>query len=486
MKKYKYLTLGVAFALGLGSCSLDTEIYDQKDSTAAYSSLKDIENNMNGIYYRVGSYYFLGNYATTVGDFCSGMSTGSASSGHMYIYSAFTFTTTSQELEDMWNVGYKIIVSATETINAAQELLDNGTIAESEQPTLYSYIGQLYALKALANYYLVNLYALPYSDANKSQLGIIVIDTEVPEAFASVSRSTIEETYAQITKDIQSAEDAFAQADTESSYTTEPNRAYYMGPMGLQALKARVYMSLGQYSNAETAAKDAIAQKGSGAGDATDATASTAETYRTLWGDVVSTDEDLFTIKKSDDDNLSANSINTLYGSYYATVQNNVISKFGDNDIRAQMFTASDGGGTTTAKFIGNSAAAVSNIPVFRKSEMSLIIAECEARSGNIAEAQNYLMYTAKRNLDITSVNDLPSTTDGLLSFISEERIREFVAEGHRFFDARRMGDLISGDNFQNWDIRNFMFPIPEAEINTGTGCQQNDSWSDNLPNMQQ
>ena len=26
---------------------------------------------------------------------------------------------------------------------------------------------------------------------------------------------------------------------------------------------------------------------------------------------------------------------------------------------------------------------------------------------------------------------------------------------------------------------------IPEAEINTGTGCQQNEGWSNNLPNMQ-
>lgn len=484
MKKIKYLTLGVAFMLGLGSCSLDTEVYDNKDGGNAYTTLKDIENGLNGAYYRVGSYYLLGNYATTIGDFCSGMSTGSASSGHMYSYSAFTITSTDQEIEDMWGVGYMTIVSATETINAAEELIANGGILESEVSSAYTYIGQLYAIKALVNYYLVNLYALPYSETNKSQLGLIIIDKEVPEAFASVNRGTIEETYAQITKDIQSAEDAFAQGDEESTYTTGATAAYYMGPMGLQALKARVYMSLGQYAAAETAAKEAIALKGTGNGDATDNVPST-EVYTSMWGDVVATDEDLFTIKKSEDDNLSANSINTLYGSYYATVQNNVINKFGENDIRAQLFMPSDGGGTTTSKFLGKSSEAVCNIPIFRKSEMSLIIAECEARNGNIAEAQNYLMFTAKRNLDITSTEDLPATTDELLSFISEERIREFVAEGHRFFDARRMGDLVSGDNFQNWDIQKFVFPIPEAEINTGTGCQQNEGWSNNLPNMQ-
>ena len=99
-----------------------------------------------------------------------------------------------------------------------------------------------------------------------------------------------------------------------------------------------------------------------------------------------------------------------------------------------------------------------------------------------ISEAQNYLMYTAKRNTSIKSVSDLPSTKSDLLSFISDERIREFFGEGHRFYDARRMGDIVSGDQFSNWDIQKFVFPIPAAEIHTGTGCAQNENWSDYLP----
>ena len=479
MKKYKYLALGLAMALGVSSCSLDTEVFDQKDGETAYSTLKDIKNSLNGLYYRTGHYPFLGNYAVTLGDMTSGMSAGSASSGHMYNFSSFTFSDTAGELEDMWNYGYKIITGATTTINHAESMLESGSINPVDKEEAYNYIAQCHALKALANYYLVNYFALPYSDANKSKLGVIVIDREVVEIFTDVKRGTLEETYAQITKDIKAAEDAFATAGEESE--TSP---YYMTLMGVKALKARVYMDLGDYTTAEAAAKEAIALKENGDGDASDNVPSD-EDYIAMWRDLAVSGEDLFTIKKSTDDNLSANAINTLYSNYKSTIQNVSVSKLGDQDIRARLLRSGDDGGTSMKKFDGiPGSQATSNIPVFRKSEMALVVAECEARKGNLDEARNYLMFTAKRDKAIETVEDLPSTQGELLSFIADERVREFYGEGHRFFDARRMGLSVSGDQFQNWDIRNFVFPIPAGEINTGTGCEQNDNWSDFLPVM--
>ena len=113
---------------------------------------------------------------------------------------------------------------------------------------------------------------------------------------------------------------------------------------------------------------------------------------------------------------------------------------------------------------------------------MSLIVAEVEARDGHIAEAQKYLMYTAKRDESITAASQLPSTTDDLLAFISEERIREFAGEGHRFYDARRMGDIIEMQGYEPFDIAKFVFPIPADEINAGFCGPQNENWSDGLP----
>ncbi|HIZ69557.1 MAG TPA: RagB/SusD family nutrient uptake outer membrane protein [Candidatus Prevotella avicola] len=482
MKIIKFLTIGLVLAFGFSACSLDSTNYDDSDSGSAFTNLRSVQSGTTGVYYWTGHYAFLGNYAVSLGDFCAGVSAGSSSSGHFYALSSFAFSDTQAELSNVWNAGYKIITNATRTINGANHLIESGAIVESEHPEAYAYIGQCYALKALAAYYLVNYYALPYSSANASTPGILLVDEEVPSADQQVSRATVQQTYDQIVKDITSAENAFDLAGTAGiNAATGGENAFYMTPMGLAGLKARVYMALGQYEIAEEAAKEALDLKGA-TGDASDNVPSDAD-YLTMWTSLNESDEDLFTVKKSSEDNLSANALNTLYGSYYCTLQNAALNMLGNKDIRRDLTHAGDKGGTTTAKYDGiATSATTSNIPVMRKSEMSLIIAECEARAGHITQAQNYLFYTAKRDKSITAPTDLPSTTAELLEFISEERIREFMGEGHRFIDARRMGDIVTMDGFNPWDIQKFVFPIPAGEINSGFGTTQNEGWSGNMP----
>lgn len=464
-------------------CSLDTEIYDNKDDKSAFSSVTDIRAAMNGAYDCLANYEFLGNYAISVGDMVSGVSKGSSSSGHMIAYSTFTFTAESSEIEDMWAYGYYAAANATNAIKNAKQMIADGKITQSEQGDAFNYIGQCYAIKAMTFYNLVNYFGLPYSSANASTPGIVIYDMDVPAEKAKVARSTVGETYDRIQKDIDSAEVYLTKYDEvyqENNGTAAPQNPYYMGMMGVKALKANVLLALGQYADAETAAKEAIDLLGTGNATGSDNVPS-ASTYVSMWGGTNATTEDIYTIPESSSDNLSANALNTLYGSYYCSFQKKALSKLASTDIRRRLLSTNKGG-TTSIKFDGVIDQAVCNIPVFRKSEMALIIAECEARVGSISEAQNYLLFTAKRNTAITSTSDLPSTKDELLSFINDERVREFFGEGKRYFNARRTGEIISGDNFSDWDISKFVFPIPSAEINAGWGVTQNEGWSNNLP----
>lgn len=475
MKRIYKLMLFSILTLGMTACDFDTENFQQIPTDEAYKSVQDIQNGMNGAYYALGSYRFLGNYAVAYGDFCGGVSNGSSSTGHFYYQSNWIISDTDAELEDMWYYGLQVVDRTTRTIAGAKDVLAEAEslfLTEKDIADINLYMGQCYALKALANYYLVNLFGKPYH-IGTDNMGLPLVKEEPIEPFTKIDRSNILQTYEQITSDITNAETCLNEA---TQVVSEPN-AFYMGSMGLQALKARVYMSLGEYSIAEGAAKKAIELKGKGDGTGNDNIPSD-EIYVSMWTSLAITDEDLFTIAKTEADNLSANSLNTLYGSYGATLTNSTIALYENNDIRKGLLN-----GTKTLKYQGlPTSAATSNIPIFRKSEMSLILAEIYTRQNNLPLAQNYLLYTAKRNKDITSIADLPTTQADLLQFISEERIREFSGEGHRFYDARRMGDKVALVGYEPFDIQQFVFPIPAAEINAGYMTQQNEGWDNNLP----
>lgn len=477
MKKIHKIVLFSALTLGLASCDFDTENYQQIPSGTEYQSVQDVQNGMNGAYYALGSYHFLGNYAVAYGDFCGGVSAGSGSTGHFYYQSNWVISETDAEATEIWWYGFQVIDRATRTIAGAKEILTDAAslhLSDAEVAEVKLYMAQCYALKALANYYLVNLFAYPYS-AGTDNLGLPLIKDEPIEAFEKIDRATVGETYTQITDDLTAAETYMAEA-TADGYVAEPN-AFYMGSMAIEALKARVYLSMGNYTAAKTAALNAIALKGTGDGTGDDNTPN-KDTYLSMWTSLAITDEDIFTIAKNESDNLSANALNTLYGSYGCTLNAATMALYSATDYRGELVSR-----TSIGKYAGlSTSAATSNIPIFRKSEMSLIVAEVEARDGHIAEAQKYLMYTAKRDESITAASQLPSTTDDLLAFISEERIREFAGEGHRFYDARRMGDIIEMQGYEPFDIAKFVFPIPADEINAGFCGPQNENWSDGLP----
>ena len=98
--------------------------------------------------------------------------------------------------------------------------------------------------------------------------------------------------------------------------------------------------------------------------------------------------------------------------------------------------------------------------------------------------AQDALFFTAQRDSSITSASQLPTAKADLLSFIHQERRREFFEEGHRIYEARRAGLSINLNNakISSFDVQKIVFPIPSAEINAGYGTQQNPTWASSMP----
>lgn len=466
-RKLIYIVVLIVSLTTIWSCDFDTDIYTAIDMDNAFGSAQDIENALNGAYRNVGYYPYRGNRVIAIGDMASDISEADASTGHSVAINMWTFNETTGDLLDVWTYAYKVIDQSTRGINGSLSLLASDNLPEGDDVRLESALSQFYALRALAHFDLVNLFALPYkAGGGNTQPGIVVVGDEPIEEFQQVTRSSVEETYAQILSDIENAK----------KYADSDLNQYYFNEAAVYALAARVNLYMHRYEAAIEAAEKAIESRDSDGVNNT--------IYVSMWRNTAITGEDIFTLVKSEDDNLSANALNTLYGSYGSSVSEFTRTRFAPTDIRsALIYTHPKYGPNHPGKYDGlPSSAAVGNIPVFRLSEMYLIIAEAEAELGNIAPAQTALLYTAKRNTAITTVADLPATQDELLDFIADERVREFFVEGHRFYDLRRTGATatIAGDT--NFEAAKFAFPIPSEEINSGFGVTQNENWSNNLP----
>lgn len=471
MKKIFNSILAIAVTLGLASCNFDQKTYQAIPTEDAYASVADVQNALNGTYNAFGSYRFYGNYVVAIGDMAADISTASSSSGHFVSVNNYQITDTESTLKLAWEYGFKVVDRSVRLINGANKLIaSNNKLTESEVANLNLYIAQAYALRAVTNFCLVNIFGLPYQVGGaNAQLGLPLLEKEPLEPFVKINRATVAQTYEQITADITTAKSYMEKASTVKGSINQ----FYLNEAAIYALDARVNLFMGKYEAAKTAAQKAIELRASG--DVSN------DIYVSMWANVAITDEDIFTIAKSNDDNLSSNSLNTLYGSYGGKLTLHVSDLLDSLDIRRNLITKD----LRPLKFNGiPSAQAVSNIPVFRKSEMYLIIAEAEAQANNITASQNALFYTAKRNEAIKNPTDLPSSKDELLTFISKENIREFFEEGHRWYNARRTGEKITPNvaGVTGYNVAAFVYPIPADEINAGFCTEQNPNWSDALP----
>ena len=485
MKKILYkLSIVLSLALAVSSCDFDTELQQNVDTADAFNKVQDVTNGTTGAYQALAYYPFLGNYAIAFGDFAGGLANGSASSGHFYSVSYWSVSDTDEEMEGIWQYGFKVVDAAVRTINGADALLAaNPDMSDDDKATIYYNVSQCYALRALAYFTMTQYFCYPYSKG-ADQKGLPIVKDQPVEAFQNATRASLGDTYSFMLDDIKKALEYNEEAGSPSL------QYFFLNKAAIYALKARVCLYMGNYADAEAAAKKAIELKGKGNATYTDLTPNN-ETYLTMWASLNPSDEDIFTLSKTTDDNLSANALNTLWGSYYGKVSTYGQSFFSDTDVRAQLIGVVDSNSPASMKWQGiESSQATSNIPIFRKSEMALIIAECEARNGNIAEAQKYVGYTAKRDSQYAAedgscdLSKLPTDKDALLEFIWKENTREFLGEGHFYSEARRLDKTVTvmAGTCTTFRPANFVFPIPAAEINAGFMKDQNTGWEDGLP----
>jgi len=435
----------------------------------AFDRASDFESVMNGAFWSLGSHRFLGRNVLAIGDVSSDLTTHSRRTSHFLNIFNYIIVDTDGILNEIWEFGYRIINGCSRVIDAGNNLPES--FLPQDIPIVHTQMSQAYAVRALATFYLTNIFGLPYSPANRSTLGVVNV-TETVLPFTRVERATVAENYAHILSDIAKAKEYLAKPGVRSLSQA------YMNEAAIYALEARVKLYMKDYDGAIAAANQAIALRGG-------SIVSTVDDYERMYRSLFPSSEDIFFIAKAEDDQLSANSLNTLYNVYGVGIADTVFNLFAENDIRLPLLSTVHtlGLGGKFSGIFGNNQ--VSNLPVFRLPEQYLILAEAYAlkTTPNFAKAKEYLLeVAAKRNPDLDP-NSIPETAD-IFNYIVLERKLELVQEGHRFFDLRRWGLTANVSNglFTDFSIYQFVFPIPFLEVNSRWGVVQTEGWHNNLP----
>ena len=135
----------------------------------------------------------------------------------------------------MWSSAYSVILRANNIINT--------TVASNANVDQYR--GEAYAIRALAYFALVRHFAKPYSD-DPAALGVPIVTTYNPDL--KPARNKVSEVYALMIDDLNKAYTLM------TKYTNSSQFSKYAA----KALQAKVYLNMGDKTNAKTAALDVI------------------------------------------------------------------------------------------------------------------------------------------------------------------------------------------------------------------------------------
>lgn len=339
---------------------------------------------------------------------------------------------------------YNIILDANLLISGVQD----GVL---DQATLNRYRGEAYAMRAFAMHHLARAISYePGMEVDGWTEGIVII-TEPTQDIADVgpkARASVSEVYSQILSDLGEAKNLLSGINSDNTFITE---AFVDGMI------ARVNLYAGNWGAANTAAGDAIANSGRSLETTEDGV---AEMFDETAG---AHPEAIFkVVVNPNTEPIAGSNVNNGLAAYTAEQwsaqlpTNVVLDSYEAADYRlgwyAPCFDSFNGSaesdcadvndeGFELQKFNGELGSLADDIPYMRIAEMYLIQAEAAAKDANSVAAGIGPLNTLRsaRNASAVAAGDF-ADLDEFEDFILQERIRELVSEGHRFWDLKRLG----------------------------------------------
>lgn len=374
----------------------------------------------------------------------------------------YTWTNNASYTSNLWAAAYQAITRACNVLEYA-ELLNDPDVDEDDLNQLK---GECFFIRALGHFDLVRMYAQPYS-FDKNGPGVpIILKTEVDYP----TRATVAEVYDRIVKDLE---------DATGLMSTTPRQGGSQAAMASKnaalALLAKASLYMEEWQDAADYASQVI----DGGYVLYDSAA-----CLTVWGQNDQS-EVIFEVFGKDGqeyypgfDEIGYIYSPDGYGDVCAT--NDLLSLFGDGDVRKQLFMghASYPGYYWPVKYPGKAHIRENNIPVLRLSEMYLIRAESALKGATGYDPLGDLNAIREHR----GLADASSVT---LQEIYDERRRELCFEGNALWDLSRTGRSLNRDETEititekdNIDIafpdNRWAMPIPVRETDVNKNLEQN------------
>lgn len=404
---------------------------------------------------------------------------------------------TSRESQILWNDMYAIISTTNRVIGAIPY--------DTELALSKYYLAQGLAVRAFSYFVLAQLYQFNYVGHQTDPCVPIITNVNSnAAALTGAPRATVEEVYALIKSDIDTAINLLSEAEAEGVVRADKR---YVSLAVAYGIRARVNLTMQNWTDAAADATSAIAEfEGAPAGltDVNKPAFWTVDENNWMWGIIIAETDDVVTSGIvnwiSHMGSLNYGYANFSKGRQINKALFNTIpasdvrkgwwwdaSKTSPNLSAAQQTTMVGYGypAYTQVKFapynnVLKTSTNANDIPLMRIEEMYLIKAEAEGMGGGdgVTTLENF----------VKTYRD-PSYTYSAANFQQEvfrHRRIEFWGEGLNWFDVMRLGvgvdrrgggypnatmifNIPAGDNLLLWRI-------PEAEIQANPGLEEGDN----------
>ncbi|MDR2495959.1 MAG: RagB/SusD family nutrient uptake outer membrane protein [Tannerellaceae bacterium] len=535
----KYVTAAAAIIVLAGiSTSCDNDVIDLQpvnvlSEITAYETPERCELSVIGAYDAAQCGVYNGSYSRGYPFGAASIVQGEMRGQDMNLTAVFydityasTYTTATANNQFYWEASFECINRLNTVMRGIQTAVEAGVLTAERGD---EYRGELLFLRALTYHALMIHFALPVNVEGNNSYGLPLYLTahntpaEIEEAL-TIGRSSVQDTYAQILKDLDEAEALFKTNDRHSV-----NGITRASKGAVIALKTRVYLHKRDWAKVKTEAAKLASQQAApftstvGGFALTDSPATPFTSYG-------SNSESIFSIENNTDDNGSVNGAMSAMMSARTGGRAIVTSSptlyntafWLDDDKRRDLLLYSSTFSYYFCDKYQNPQTREEYAPIIRYAEVLLNYAEAALRSGDKALALELLNAVRNRSLadPATQAYTASSFADdkAFMEAIVWERRIEFHGEGRRWEDIHRLAaddlapsggipakieysvvrDLIrdggeafvvGGEVKAGWFGANkafipypdkrFLWPIPYVDImrNSTLAAQQNAGW---------